>query len=226
MGLEAHAALRAADVASQFGVTVWPHDRISSIPLLDRNYLVGFGRNEWLGITLHLGDRHLIVTNTAQPSSQQNSLVMHELAHIMLGHELASSPSVKGVPVPVALGIYSQEQEDEAAWLGSTLLLPRPALVWIRQERMSDDDAATHFGMSVELLKWRIRTAGIDYQLRLDAPQSAEQEGDRLANTRFRRRRFKKNSGSTVLVRDAPRPLRRPEGARGSRGAAAPRRES
>jgi hypothetical protein len=31
--------------------------------------------------------------------------------------------------------------------------------------RRSDEDAATHFGVSPDLLKWRIPMTGIDYQL-------------------------------------------------------------
>ena len=90
---------------------------------------------------------------------------MHELAHIILGHELASAMLTgAGDFVP---STYNQEQEDEAAWLGGTLLLPRPALLWMRRQRLSDEEAATHFGVSPDLLRWRIRMTGIDYQLGL-----------------------------------------------------------
>jgi Zn-dependent peptidase ImmA (M78 family) len=88
---------------------------------------------------------------------------MHELAHIMLGHELVTgSITGSGFFVP---STFSQSQEGEAAWLGGTLLLPRPSLLWMRRRRMSDEDAATHFGVSPDLLKWRIRMTGTDYQL-------------------------------------------------------------
>ena len=63
---------------------------------------------------------------------------MHELSHIILGHELASAMFTEsGDFVP---STYDQDQEDEAGWLGGTLLLPRPALVWMRRQRMSDDE--------------------------------------------------------------------------------------
>jgi hypothetical protein len=88
---------------------------------------------------------------------------MHELAHIILGHELASAMlTASGDFVP---STYNQDQEDEAAWLGGTLLLPGPALLWMRRQRLSNDAAATHFGVSPDLLRWRIRMTGIDYQL-------------------------------------------------------------
>jgi Zn-dependent peptidase ImmA (M78 family) len=88
---------------------------------------------------------------------------MHELAHIILGHELAVAVFTDAEDF--APSTYNQDQEDEAAWLGATLLLPRPALLWMRRRGLTDDDAATHFSVSLELLRWRIRMTGIDYQL-------------------------------------------------------------
>jgi Zn-dependent peptidase ImmA (M78 family) len=89
---------------------------------------------------------------------------MHELAHIMLGHELAT-PGVTA-DGHFLNGNYDEEQEDEADWLGSTLLLPRPALLWMRSRRMSDAAATEHFAVSLQMLKWRIRMTGVDYQIR------------------------------------------------------------
>jgi Zn-dependent peptidase ImmA (M78 family) len=163
MGRADFEPLGALDVAQHYDVTVWsPHD-IARIPAVDIQHLLTTGHQEWSGFTLRINDRHLIVANTAQSGRRQNSVVMHELAHIILGHELASV-TVADAGHFVA-STYDQDQEDEAAWLGGTLLLPRPALIWMRRRQMSDEDAATHFGVSPDLLKWRVRMTGIDYQL-------------------------------------------------------------
>ncbi len=155
--------LPAADVAEHYNVTVWHPDQIIGVPVGDMQHLLGAGRDEWSGFTLRIGVRHLVVLNSAQSARRQNSVLMHELAHIILGHELASAMFTdSGHFVP---SNYDQEQEDEAAWLGGTLLLPRPALLWMRRQCLSDDEAATHFGVSPDLLLWRIRMTGIDYQL-------------------------------------------------------------
>ena len=155
--------LRALDVAQHYDVTVWsPHD-IVGIPAADIHHLLNAGHQEWSGFTLRINNRHLIIANTAQSDRRQNSVVMHELAHIILGHALVSGTITDaGHFVP---STYDQNQEDEAAWLGGTLLLPRPALLWMRRHQMSDEEAATHFGVSPDLLKWRVRMTGIDYQL-------------------------------------------------------------
>ncbi len=179
MGLEPIAPLRAADVAETWGVLIWSVDQVKAVRLKDRAHLLTAGREDWLGFTLRIGSRHLIVANSTLPVSFQNSIILHEIAHIMLGHQFKA---------PVAecdgltFGTYNQDQEDEAAWLGSTLLLPRPALIWMRQQAMSDDDAATHFGLSPELLEWRVRMTGIDYQLRLPESPRLPGRDERLAN--------------------------------------------
>ncbi len=57
-------------------------------------------------------------------------VLMHELSHIMLGHELATAS--RTADGHFLNGNYDEAQEREADWLGGTLLLPRPALLWMR----------------------------------------------------------------------------------------------
>jgi Zn-dependent peptidase ImmA (M78 family) len=157
--------LPATEVAKYYDVTIWHPNQISEVATEDLEHLLNEGREEWSGFTLRIGDRHLVVVNSAQSARRRNSVLMHELAHIILGHELALA--VFSGANDFAPSTYDQDQEDEAAWLGGTLLLPRPALLWIRRCGLSDDEAATHFGVSLDLLRWRIRMTGIDYQLAL-----------------------------------------------------------
>jgi Zn-dependent peptidase ImmA (M78 family) len=159
--------LSARDVAKHYEVTVWNPNDVKGISPSDLQQLLGAGHEEWSGFTLRVGLRHLVVVNSAQSPRRQNSVLMHELAHIVLGHDLASATFTHGGDfIP---STYNQDQEDEAAWLGGTLLLPRPALLSMRRRRLSDEEAATHFGVSPDLLRWRIRMTGIDYQLGLVA---------------------------------------------------------
>jgi Zn-dependent peptidase ImmA (M78 family) len=155
--------LRALDVAQHYDVLVWSPLDIKNIPSADLHHLLNAGQEEWSGFTVRIKSRHLVVVNTAQSDRRQNSVAMHELAHIMLGHELPNAIITgAGHLMP---STYDQDQEDEAAWLGGTLLLPRPALLWMRRRRMSDEEAADYFAVSPDLLRWRIRMTGIDYQL-------------------------------------------------------------
>ncbi len=155
--------LHAIELAEHYNVTVWSPRDIAGVPDADIQHLLSAGSQEWSGFTLRINGSHLIVANSAQSARRQNSVVMHELAHIMLGHQLVTGAITdSGFFVP---STFNQDQEDEAAWLGGTLLLPRPALLWMRRRRMLDEDAATYFEVSPDLLKWRVRMTGIDYQL-------------------------------------------------------------
>lgn len=164
LGLASIAPLDARRLAQHLGVTVWSAADISDLPPPDRRHLLEVARYEWSAFVLLERGRYLVVYNPQHSPARTNSDLMHELAHIMLGHELAT-PGVTA-DGHFLNGNYDEEQEDEADWLGSTLLLPRPALLWMRSRRMSDAAATEHFAVSLQMLKWRIRMTGVDYQIR------------------------------------------------------------
>jgi Zn-dependent peptidase ImmA (M78 family) len=88
---------------------------------------------------------------------------MHELSHIILGHELAEACILEdGSLVP---GNFNQEQENEADWLAGTLLLPRPALLLVQSRRMTNLAASDHYMVSHEMLTWRTRMTGVAHQM-------------------------------------------------------------
>jgi Zn-dependent peptidase ImmA (M78 family) len=89
---------------------------------------------------------------------------MHELSHIDLCH----APSrVEVSPTGLLLlSDYSEEQEQEADWLAATMLLPRDGLIVWRSKGAQSSEIADYYGVSVALTGWRLRTTGIDVQLR------------------------------------------------------------
>jgi Zn-dependent peptidase ImmA (M78 family) len=145
------------------GVTLWNEQSVRGLPDSDLRQLTLLDGDSWSAFTLRIGIHHLVLYNSVQSAPRINSVVMHELAHITLGHELHSaSLSEDGHLVP---SNYNQDQEDEADWLGGTLLLPRPALLRIRRENLDDATAMHRFQASSEMLKWRFRMTGVDFQL-------------------------------------------------------------
>lgn len=163
LGLTEVAPLHARAVAAHMGVKIWS---AADVPNVDAAALALLTRDDagWFGITLRVSNHFLVIYNPAQSARRINSVVMHELAHIMLGHELTDArTSSGGSLVPTN---YDTDQEMEANWLGGTLLLPRPALLWIRAQRMTNEEAARHFIVSMEMLTWRIRMTGVDVQIR------------------------------------------------------------
>jgi len=163
LSLPASAPLSAFKLADHLRVTVWSTSQIEQLPPEDIETLNDDSDDSWSALTVRIGTEHLIVYKDRVSKPRINSVVMHEMSHVILGHELADACVLSdGSLVP---SNFSQDQEDEADWLGGTLLLPRAALLTIRGSRMSDDEAQAKYEVSSEMLIWRIRMTGIDYQL-------------------------------------------------------------
>lgn len=163
LGLEQTSPLSAFKLADEVGVAVWSAADVQDVDPDDLAQLTIRDTDSWSAFTLRLGDSHLIVFNPSQSLPRRNSVVMHELAHIILGHQLAAAGFTDdGHLVP---SNYDQDQEDEADWLGGALLLPRPALLRIRRSDLTDEQAMKRFMVSRQMLTWRFRVTGVDYQL-------------------------------------------------------------
>jgi Zn-dependent peptidase ImmA (M78 family) len=153
--------LSAFALAKNMQVLVWNERDITGLDETDLLRLTQNDPDSWSGFIIRIEDRNLIVYNSTQSPARINSVVMHELSHIMLGHELTSASVWDGYFVPTT---YDDDQEDEADWLAGTLLLPRPALLKIKYRNMIDSEATEHFKVSNQMLTWRVRMTGVAYQ--------------------------------------------------------------
>lgn len=163
LGVRPDGPLDAKTVAAHYGVTVWTEADVKGLEPEDRNQLCVEDAESWLAVSIRIDARFLIIVNSGHSVPRVNSMTMHELAHIILGHSLVSvGLTDEGYLVPMN---YDQEQEDEANWFAGALLLPRPALVAIRRNGLPDSVAQSLYGVSSEMLQWRLRMTGVDYQL-------------------------------------------------------------
>lgn len=125
--------------------------------------LLGEHTDSWSAFTITNGRNPMIVYNPRHSPARIASNLMHELAHIILGHRPAKMfMNASGIP----LRSHDKDQEDEAVWLAGCLLLPRPILLVIGRKRMSDDDACAKFGVSRDLLNYRLNVSGVKVQMR------------------------------------------------------------
>jgi Zn-dependent peptidase ImmA (M78 family) len=109
-----------------------------------------------------VGSKTLVILNSSHSPARQASDLMHELAHRIRGHAPEEmSISTEGL---MLLKAYAKEQEEEADWLGGVLLLPREALVNIKQLGLSDDDAVALYGASKRMLTYRTSMTGVNRQ--------------------------------------------------------------
>jgi Zn-dependent peptidase ImmA (M78 family) len=162
-GLGRHAPLDAWAFAQHLGVGVVDFDELGLSEKAIRQLTVVDG-DSWSAMTLQDRSIHLIVINPVHARTRQQNDLMHELAHIKLGHAAARvEVSKSGL---LLLSDYSDEQEQEADWYAAALLLPREALVEMRVRQKTATEIAKHYGVSESLCEWRLRMTGVDVQLR------------------------------------------------------------
>lgn len=87
---------------------------------------------------------------------------MHELSHIIRGHE----PAQVYVSSDIGIGIrsYNPLQEAEADWLAGCLLLPRTVLVNCTARGMMADEACQLYRVSHGLFMYRQNITGVKAQ--------------------------------------------------------------
>lgn len=110
--------------------------------------------------TFHIGDRCYVVTNPLRTDGRQASDISHEIAHMMLKHELTEIREVNGIPFRTC----QPDQEEQATAFGGTLLLPRPLLLSAARRRMGPPEIATTYGVTEEMARYRYNATGVAKQ--------------------------------------------------------------
>jgi Zn-dependent peptidase ImmA (M78 family) len=161
--LKEHESLDPRALAERLGIDVWDPKCIPRLSQRANNLLLKPpGNSTWSAVTLVEGDRTVIILNSSHSSGRQSNDLMHEIAHIELGH----LPDIIEIG---AQGIalrhnYNKQQEQEADWLAACLLLPRPALVRIKRARIELLEAAKSYGVSQAMLRYRLAITGVNAQ--------------------------------------------------------------
>jgi Zn-dependent peptidase ImmA (M78 family) len=117
--------------------------------------------NVWSALTISAVPP-VIVYNPMHVPARQNSDLMHEIAHLLLEHvpsKVYIDPKTR-----IALRHHDKDQEDQANWLAACLLLPRAALLRIKQLQISDADACEIYLVSPNMLRFRFGSSGVNIQ--------------------------------------------------------------
>lgn len=88
---------------------------------------------------------------------------MEEICHILLGHNLSTLSHIEGQ----TFRDHNKDQEADAFGLGAAILVPRPALLTHVRHEESAEAIAKHFGVSKELIEYRIKMTGAWYDYKL-----------------------------------------------------------
>lgn len=151
-------------LAESLSVGVWPVENIPGLDPDDLKTLTEDDPESWSAVTLKTDGKSLIVVNSAHSLGRQSSDVMHEVAHIIIGHAPARIDLTEdGLLV---LSSYDKKQEDEATWLAGCLLLPRDALLLMRRQKIGADAIQRKYGVTSAMLQYRLRVSGVDIQMK------------------------------------------------------------
>jgi Zn-dependent peptidase ImmA (M78 family) len=162
--LEPRAPLGARALAQHLGVElITPHD-LSELSESDLRQLMHTDRIGWSAVSFTIDDRTTVIYNSTNSRGRQSSDIMHEIAHILRQHE--PTQIILSDTTPFAMRSFDSKQEDEANWLGWTLLLPRPALEHCADLDLSVDQIAERYEVSEQLVNFRRRMTGIERQRR------------------------------------------------------------
>ena len=162
LGLSVIAPLAAEWLAARHSFTIRSPRDVLGMPPDYVEWLLRDGPSDWSAVTLHTALGRLILLNTSHSAPRQQSDVMHEIAHVLCGHEPTTAVPLKGSFY--SLRGYDTNQEEEARWLGACLQLPRPALSWAMARRMTMTQIAEHFLASIELVRFRQNMTGVTRQ--------------------------------------------------------------
>jgi hypothetical protein len=163
LGLAPTAALNPAALAAHLGVQLLRPDEIEGLP---SDICVQLLENDpwgWSAATLELQGKTTVIFNPRKTPGRQASDIVHELAHLILGHEPARV--VFSEDGQMATRTFDPKQEDEANWLAWALLLPRDALFAAKKSRMAAAQIANTYGVTETLVDFRLKMTGINAQL-------------------------------------------------------------
>lgn len=126
----------------------------------DPTVLVGL--TGWSGLYLvnSFGEK-IIIYNSGEPFGRQQSTIMHELAHVILGHTFRSDAILAELPF---LRSYDPLHESEAGYLGASLQITRKGLVWAVKKSMSVEQMAEYYNATTEMVSYRLRISGVAKQ--------------------------------------------------------------
>lgn len=163
LGLGTTDPLPAPLLAKHLGVRLWALDDVPGLPSDTLDYLSTTGSDEWSAVSVRVGVADIVVFNSTHSKGRQSSDIMHELSHIIRGHE----PAQVYVSPEIGVGIrsFNPIQEAEADWLAGCLLLPRPALIKCMASGMPVYQVCQSYSVSGDLYTYRQNITGVKNQV-------------------------------------------------------------
>lgn len=151
-------------VASFLGIDVRTPRKIPGLPEEVIRPLLEGDPYGWSAVSLAINGGGLLIYNPRKSKGRRASDIMHELAHFLLDHK--PTTIIMSENLDLAIRSFDLKQEDEANWLAWAVLLPRDAIVACLRRRMNPSAIAEEYGVTDDLVTYRTRITGVEYQFR------------------------------------------------------------
>lgn len=110
--------------------------------------------------TFEIDGRFFVVYNPLHKLARRASDIAHELAHLILKHDLSEVQYVHGIPFRTC----RPDQEEEATTLAAAILLPRRLLLAAARNGQSYGDVAKRHKVTSEMARYRWNVTGVQRQ--------------------------------------------------------------
>lgn len=155
--LKAHDPLCPWKVAGHLEIPIIALSELTSFESKAVAYLSGPGKKFLSAVTIFVGRygrRRLIFHNDSHSKPRQAANIAHELSHAILCHPATSHSD------------RDEDAEEEASWMGPTLLVSNQAAWHIVGTGMSAETAQDLYNVSDRLLQMRLNMSGANKQRR------------------------------------------------------------
>ncbi|GAB3034051.1 hypothetical protein GCM10027052_09500 [Parafrigoribacterium mesophilum] len=159
LGLAPHDRLDPRDLARHLGIAVV--DASDLVDIKDLEELERLQAFAFSAATFEIEGRSIVVVSPLRTIGRQNSDIAHELAHVMLRHNLSEIREVEGMPFRTC----KPEEEEEATAFGGTLLLPRPLLLTAARRQATVEEISQQYEVTIEMARFRYNSTGVARQV-------------------------------------------------------------
>ena len=155
LGLAPHAPIDLFDLAERFNARVVALSAFADECPEGVRQLTRVDKGAYSAGTIRLASgRPLIIYNDSHTIGRRSNSLAHEIAHLALGHEFTLPIDTTGCR------ILDRDVEDEANWLGPTILISNEAAMHILRQAMDATTACREYGVSSAVLQMRINASG------------------------------------------------------------------
>jgi hypothetical protein len=164
MNLAPYAPILPVRLAELLDVKLLTPQDVRGLPQTALDQLLDHDPWGWSAISCLANGTDIVIYNPRHSAGRQTSDISHELAHILLAHD--PGKLVLSQDGSMVLRSYDPKQEEEANWLGWTVLLPREALAKAAKAKLSIEQIAIEYGVTEQLARFRLQMTGVLTQFR------------------------------------------------------------